>query len=115
MEKGAYKEGEGLRDTDGVRELDQATADETGVDKRLGDPAGEVGSRAVDLGEVLSRESTTSVGTPSPVGVDDDLTSGKTGISLGSSDDEETGRLDLCGCQTDAAKGNTSWERKHTW
>lgn len=35
------------------------------------------------------------MGTPTTVGVNDDLTSSKTGVTLGTTDDEKTGRLDL--------------------
>ena len=87
-----------LSNTNGVRQLDQCAAGQLGVDQRLGDPAGKVGSGAVDLGVVLSGESTTTVGTPTTVGVDDDLAASKTGVTLGTTDDEETGRLDLGGC-----------------
>ena len=86
---------EGLRDTDGVGELDESTAGEAGGNKGLGDPAADVGGGSVDLGEVLARESTTTVGTPATVGIDDDLSAGETGITLGATDDEKTGGLDL--------------------
>jgi len=84
------EEREGLGDTNGVRELDETAAGETGLDQGLGDPAGEVGSGTVDLGVILSGESTTTVGTPTTVGVDNDLTASKTGITLGTTNDEET-------------------------
>ena len=61
------------------------------------DPAGRVGSGTVDLGEVLSGESTSTVGTPATVGVDDDLAASETGITLGTTDDEAAGGLDLQG------------------
>ena len=89
---------EGLGDTDGVRELDEGTAGEAGGDKRLGDPAADVGSRAIDLGEVLAGEGATTVGTPAAVGVDDDLAASQTGITLGATDDEEARGLDLADC-----------------
>ncbi len=88
-------DGEGLGDTDGVRELHKGTAGEAGRDERLGDPAADVGSRSVDLGEILTGESTTTVGTPATVGVDDDLAAGEAGVTLGTTDDEEAGGLDL--------------------
>ena len=88
-------DGEGLGDTDGVRELDEGTAGEAGGDERLGDPAADVGSRAIDLGEVLAGESTTTVSAPAAVGVDDDLAAGETGIALRATDDEQAGGLDL--------------------
>jgi hypothetical protein len=93
---GINEDGKWLSNTDGVGELDERTASELGVDQGLGDPSAEVGSRSVDLGEILSGESTTTVSTPSTVGVNDDLTAGKTGITLWTTDDEETGWLDLC-------------------
>ena len=88
-------DGEGLSDTNGVGELDKGTTGKASGDEGLGDPAADVGSGTIDLGEVLAGEGTTTVGTPATVGVDDDLTASKTGITLGTTDDEETGRLDL--------------------
>lgn len=86
---------EGLSNADGVRELDEGAASEAGGDEGLGDPAADVGSRAVDLGEVLAGEGTTTVSTPATVGVDDDLAAGQTGITLRATNDEEAGGLDL--------------------
>ena len=45
---------ERLGDTDGVRELDKGTTGKTSSDQRLGDPSSGVGSRTINLGEVLS-------------------------------------------------------------
>ena len=53
---GLDEERQGLSDTDGVGKLDKRTAGQLGVDERLGDPAGEVGSGTVDLGVVLSEK-----------------------------------------------------------
>ena len=92
---GVNVDGGWLSNTNGVGKLDKRTASELGVDEGLGDPTGNVGCGTIDLGEVLSRESTTSVGSPSTVGVDDDLASGQTGITLWSTNDEETRWLDL--------------------
>ena len=89
------EDGEGLSDTDGVRQLDEAAAGQLGVDEGLGDPASDVGGGAVDLGEILSGESTTSVSSPSTVCVDDDLAASQTGITLWATDDEESRWLDL--------------------
>jgi hypothetical protein len=72
---GVDVDGKGLGNSNSVGELDEDSSSETGGDQGLGDPSGSVGSRSVDLGEVLSGESTTSVGTPSTVGVDNDLSS----------------------------------------
>lgn len=91
-------DGQGLSDTDGVRELNQGAAGKASSDQRFGDPSADVGSRSVDLGEVLSGEGTTTVGTPATVRVDDDLTTSQAGVTLGSTDNKETRRLDLCLC-----------------
>lgn len=70
---GVDVDGQGLGDSDSVRELDESSSSETGGDQGLCDPSGSVSGRSVDLGKVLSGESTTSVSTPSTVGVDNDL------------------------------------------
>lgn len=92
---GLDEDGEGLGNTNGVGELDKGTTAETGLDKGLGDPTSEVGRGTVDLAVVLAGESTTTVSTPATVGVDDDLTASQTGVTLGTTDDEETGGLNL--------------------
>jgi len=92
---GVDVDGEGLSNTNGVGELDQSTAGKTGSDEGLGDPAADVGGRAIDLGEILARESTTTVSAPSTVGVDDDLATSQTGITLRATDDKEARGLDL--------------------
>ena len=84
-----------LGDTDGVRELHTGAASEASSDERLGDPASEVSSRAIDLGVVLARESTTSVGSPAAVSVDDDLSASETGVALRATDDETSRGLDV--------------------
>jgi hypothetical protein len=61
---GLDEDGEGLSDTNGVGELDKGTASELSADKRLGNPTSDVSGRSVDLGVVLSGESTTTVSTP---------------------------------------------------
>lgn len=95
---GVDKYGQGLGDTDGVRQLDQGAAGKAGGDQGLGDPAGQVGGGTVDLGEVLAGEGTTTVGAPATVGVNNDLTAGQTGVTLGAADDEEARWLNLWGC-----------------
>jgi len=88
-------DGEWLGDTDGVGDLDQDASAESGLDEGLGDPAGGVGGGAIHFGEVLSGESATTVGAPSSVSVDDDLTASQTGVSHGTTDDEFAGRLQV--------------------
>ena len=86
---------QGLGNADGVRELDEAAAREASRNKRLRDPAGGVRRGAVDLGEILARESSSTVRTPTTVRIDNDLTAGETGITLRTTDDETAGGLDL--------------------
>ena len=87
--------GEGLCDTNGVGELDKSTTGKACSDQGLGDPAADIGGGTIDLGEILAGECTTTVGTPATVGIDDDLTAGQTGVTLGSTNDEEARGLDL--------------------
>jgi len=88
-------DGEGLGNTDGIRQLHKSATGEPSGDEGLGDPASDVGSGTIDLGEILAREGTTTVSTPATVGVDNDLAASKTGITLGTTNDEESGGLDL--------------------
>lgn len=89
------EDGEGLGNTDGVRELDEGSLGEAGSDEGLGDPSGSVRGGSVDLGPVLSGESSTTVGSPTTVRVDDDLSAGETGVTLRATDDESARRLDV--------------------
>ena len=77
-----------LGNTDSIRKLNKGTLTQTGGNDRLGHPTACVGGRSVDLGRILSGESSSSMSSPSSVGVNDNLTSGETGISLGSTNDE---------------------------
>jgi len=92
---GVDVDGKRLSDTDGIRKLNKSAASKASSNERLGDPAAEVGSGTIDLRKVLAREGTTTVSTPATVRVDDDLAASETGITLGTTDDEETGGLDL--------------------
>jgi hypothetical protein len=85
---GVNENGQRLSDTDGVGNLNQAAAAETSSNEGLGDPTGSIGSRAINLGGILSGEGTTTVSSPTTIGVDDDLTASKTGITLGTTDNE---------------------------
>ena len=75
---GVDKHGEGLDDTDGVRDLHKSALGEAGGNQRLSGPASGVSSRAIDLGVVLAGESAATVGAPATVSVDDDLAAGQT-------------------------------------
>ena len=92
---GLNEDGEWLCDTNGVGELDQCTSCKLGVNQGLCDPSCKVCCRSVDLAVVLARESSTTVGTPSTVGIDNDLTAGQTGVTLWATNDEKARWLDL--------------------
>lgn len=87
---GVHVEGHGVSNTNGIGDLDEGTTAELGSDEGLGDPAGSIGSGAIDLAGVLAREGSTTVGAPTTVGVDDDLTTSGTGITHGATNDEAT-------------------------
>lgn len=87
---GINEDGERLSNTDGVGKLNQSTASELGVDKGFGDPSGDIGGRSVNLGEILSGESTTTVSSPATVCVNDDLATGETSVTLWATNDEES-------------------------
>lgn len=86
--RGTYKDGEGFGNTNSVRELDECTASKTSSNEGLGDPTSGVRSRTINLREILSGESATTMGTPTTVGINDDLTPGQAGITLRSTNDE---------------------------
>ena len=57
---GVDEQGHWVGNTNGVGDLHEAAVGQTGSHDGLSDPAGSVGSRAIDLSWVLSRESATS-------------------------------------------------------
>jgi hypothetical protein len=65
------------------------------MDQRFCNPSSKVCGGTIDLGEILSRESTTTVGSPSTVCVDDNFTASKTSITLRTTNDEESRWLNL--------------------
>lgn len=95
---GVDVDGQRLGNTNGVGQLNESTASEAGSDQRLGDPSTDVGGRSVDLGEILSGESTTTVGTPATVCVDNDLATSQTGVTLRTTNDEQARGLNLEQC-----------------
>lgn len=64
---------ERLSNTNTVSNLDEGSLAETSMDEGLSDPSGSISSRSVDLSGVLTREGTTTVTTPTTVGINDDL------------------------------------------
>mmetsp|Transcript_59826 Transcript_59826/g.96735 ORF Transcript_59826/g.96735 Transcript_59826/m.96735 type:complete len:470 (-) Transcript_59826:87-1496(-) len=96
-----------LGHTDGVGKLHQSTLCKSRGHNGLGHLAGDVRSRAVHLRWVLAREGTTTMRTPATIGVDDDFPSGKTSISLRTTDDELPRGVDVnvAGCLVEDADG----------
>ncbi|KAH3660058.1 hypothetical protein OGAPHI_007263 [Ogataea philodendri] len=92
---GVDVDGQWLGNTNGVRELHQTSLSKTSGHQRLGNPSSSVCGGSVDLGEILTRESTTTVSSPSTIGVDNDLSSGQTSVSVRTTDDESTRWLDV--------------------
>ena len=84
-----------LGDADGVGELQRAAVGETGGDDVLGEIAGGVGGRAVDLGRVLAGEGAAAMRSRAAIGVDDDLAAGEAGVAVGAADEELAGRIDV--------------------
>merc|ERR1719253_110645 len=84
------KDGKWVWNSNGVRKLYKCPSAKSSGNKTLGDPTGSISGGTINLCGVLSREGSSSVGTPSSVGVNDNLTSSKTGISVGSSNNETT-------------------------
>ena len=87
--------GKRVGDTNGVRELNEDTAGEASGNEGLGNPSGSVSGGSVDLGEVLAGESATTVGTPTTVGINNDLSASETGVTLRTTNDETARGLDV--------------------
>src|SRR3954470_16203723 len=83
-----------LGGSDRVGELDRAALRNTGGDDVLGEVAGDIGCRAVDLGRVLAREGAAAMRAGPAVGIDDDLAAGEAGIAVGAANLEIAGRVD---------------------
>ena len=92
--EGVDVDGQWVGETDGVGYLDQGSLAESVGDEGLGDVSSVVGGGSVDLGGVLSGEGTTSVWAPSSVGVNDDLSTGQTGVGGWASHNELLGWVD---------------------
>lgn len=84
-----------LSNTNTISDLDESSLAEAIRNERLSDPSGGISSRSIDLSGVLSREGTTTVTTPTTIGVNDDFTSSETSITMRSSDSERTRRIQV--------------------
>ncbi|EGE55812.1 hypothetical protein RHECNPAF_850048 [Rhizobium etli CNPAF512] len=84
-----------LRDADRVGELDRAAVGKAGGHDVLGEVAGGIGGRTVDLGRVLAGECAAAMRSRTAVSVDDDLAAGEAGVAIRAADDELAGRVDV--------------------
>merc|ERR1719228_804113 len=89
---------ERLSDSDGVGYLHKDSLAEPSLDQGFSDPASSIGRRPVHLSVVLPREGTTSMRSPSSVGVNNDLSPSQPGVSHGASDDEVTTGVNVIFC-----------------
>jgi len=92
------KDGERVRDADGVRELNQDSVAKTGSNKRFSNPTSGICSRAVNLCGVLSGEGSTTVGTPTTVSINDDFTAGESSVTMRTTNDETSRRVKVVDC-----------------
>lgn len=86
---------QGFGQANSVTDLNQATATDSRFDQRFGDPASSIGSRSIDFCEIFTWEGTAAMSTPSSVGINNDLASSQTSITLWSSDDEAAAWIDV--------------------
>ena len=91
---GVDEDADRLSDPDGIGELYEYFVSDASSDEVLRYVASCIGCRAVYLRGVLAREGTTTMGSLTSVGVDDDLTACESGISVGTTDDELTRGVD---------------------
>lgn len=89
--------GHGSGDADGVGDLNLGGGCEALADELAGDPAGEVGGGAINLGGVFTGEGSAAVAGVATVGIHNYLTPGEAAIALGSADDKLAGWVDVDG------------------
>ena len=82
-----------MSDTDRIGDLHLEAVRETGRYDVLGDVPRRVSGRSVHLGRVLAGESTATVAGHAPVGVDDDLPPGQSGVGARPPDLEHSRRV----------------------
>ena len=89
------EERERLGDANRVRELNECALTKSCLNNRLRHPTARVCGGAVNLRGVLTREGATTVRTPAAIGIDDDLATGKAGVSLRTANDELARGIDV--------------------
>ena len=92
--EGIDEDGDRTCDADGIGKLDLATVSDAGSDDILRYIASCIRCRTVDFRRILAGECAAAMTGHAAIGIDDDLTAGKTGIPLRAADDETAGRID---------------------
>ena len=90
---GIYQDRNRLCNADGISKLNLAAFRQTGCNNILSHIAGGIGCAAVNFCGILSREGTAAVRSTAAVGIHNDFSAGKAGISLRAADDETAGRV----------------------
>ena len=72
-----------LGDADGIAQLDGAAFGQLGGNDVLGQIAGGIGGRTVDLGGVLTGKGSPAMRRGAAIGIDDNLAAGQAGIAVG--------------------------------
>ena len=85
---------QGLGHTNGIAQLDRAALGHACRHHVLGQIARRIGRRAVHLGRILARKRTTPMRGSATVSIHDDLATGQTGIAIGATNHESSGRVD---------------------
>ena len=84
---------QGLSNADTVCNLDHASLAESIGAEVFSNPSCSVGSRPVNFGAVFARESTSTMASPSSIGIHNDFPASQAGIPIGSSSYEFPGRI----------------------
>src|SRR5438270_4583202 len=93
--EGLYENRYRLAHSDGVGDLDLAVAGQPGGHHVLGDIAGGVGARSIDLRRILAGKAAAAVARVTPIAVDDDLSAGDAGIGTWPAQHEAAGGVDV--------------------
>merc|ERR1740121_2704239 len=84
-----------LCDSDGVRELYQCSLAQAALHDGFGHLSADVSSRSINFSGILARKCASSMGSPTTICVDDNLTACKPSIALWTTDDELAGWVDV--------------------
>merc|ERR1740121_3150288 len=87
-----------LCDSDGVRELYQCSLAQAALHDGFGHLSADVSSRSINFSGILARKCASSMGSPTSICVDDNLTPCKPSIALWTTDDELPGWVDVKVC-----------------